>query len=57
MAKSTGSRANLPKKVFRKAAEMQKSEGMPRRQALAVAANMNRAGRLTDEGAYVRKRR
>lgn len=53
MAKSAARR--LPTKVFVKAAHLQKAEGMPRDQAIATAANMNRAGRLTEKGEYIRK--
>ena len=47
----------LPANVFRKAAKLQSVEGKPRKQAIAIAANMNREGRLSKEGSYVRKSR
>lgn len=55
MAKSASRR--LPVKVFVKAAHLQEKEDMPRKQAIATAASMNRAGRLTEGGEYIRARR
>lgn len=57
----TPSRANrnrrrLPEKVFKKAAYLQSHEGMDRDQAIATAASMNRAGRLTKSGKYIKVR-
>lgn len=40
----------LPQKVFIKAAHLQKVEGMPQAQALAVAASYARRGKLTSKG-------
>ena len=45
--------SKLPAKVFKKAAHMQR-EGVPRKQAIATAAGMMRAGRLTAKGEYRR---
>jgi hypothetical protein len=46
--------AKLPRKVFVKAAHLQRAEGKTREQALGMAAGMNRAGRLTARGEYRR---
>lgn len=46
-------RDKLPKQVFIKAAHLQK-EGVPRKQAIAEAASMNRKGRLSKSGKYRR---
>lgn len=56
MAKSA-SRRLLPERVWIKAAHLQKVEGKTREQALGAAAGMNRAGRLTEGGKYIRSRR
>ena len=53
MAKSAARR--LPAKVFKKAAHLMKAEGKTKKQAIGAAAGMNRAGRLTEEGEYIRK--
>lgn len=58
----SASRANrnkrrLPEKVFKKAAYLQKHEGKDRDQAIATAASMNRSGRLTKEGKYIKTRK
>jgi len=49
-------RGKLPEKVFKKAAHLQKAEGMSRKEALGAAAGMNRSGRLTESGKYIRKK-
>ena len=54
MAKSATRR--LPERVFIKAAHLQKAEGKTREQELGMAAGMNRSGRLTDKGGYIKKK-
>jgi len=44
----------LPERVFVKAAHLMK-EGKTREQAIGAAAGMERAGRLTNSGKYIRK--
>lgn len=51
MAKKSSLTDPLPEKVFKKAAFLQ-SEGKPKAQSIAIAANMDRAGRLSDAGKY-----
>lgn len=54
MAKPVGRR--LPERVFKKAAHLQRVEGKTREQALGAAAGMDRSGRLTNKGEYIRKK-
>lgn len=49
MAKLSKS-AKLPKAVFIKAAHLQKVEGTPRKQAIAIAASYYRRGKLSKTG-------
>lgn len=51
MAKKSSLLPSLPDKVFKKAAFLQ-SEGKPKAQSIAIAASMDRAGRLNNQGAY-----
>lgn len=53
MAKAAARR--LPERVFKKMAHLMKTEGKTKEQALGAAAGMNRAGRLTESGEYIRK--
>jgi hypothetical protein len=46
---------DLPERVHQKAHFLMQEEGLTREQAYGKAAGMNRAGRLTDQGHYVRK--
>ena len=55
MAKSAVRR--LPDRVFKKMAHLMRIEGKTKEQALGAAAGMNREGRLTEGGEYIRKRK
>jgi hypothetical protein len=46
---------SLPEKVHQKAHFLMQEEGLSREQAYGKAAGMNRSGRLTREGHYIRK--
>lgn len=53
MAKRKKKRDRVSKKISR----LVREEGVPQEQAVAMSLNMNRAGRLTKEGGYIRSRR
>ena len=55
MAKAAARR--LPERVFKKVAHLMKTEGKTREQAIGAAAGMNREGRLTEEGEYIKKKK
>lgn len=54
-SRANRNKRNLPERVFKKAAYLQDHEGMNRDQAIATAARMNRLGRLTESGKYIKK--
>jgi len=46
-----------PAKVGKKIAHLEEVEGVPHKQAVAIALNMNKKGRLTKEGKYKHTRK
>jgi hypothetical protein len=43
--------------VSKKISHLVREEGVPQKQAVAMSLSMKRAGRLTEEGRYIRKKR